>query len=134
MPSLTVGATGIPTFPSFVAERRHILVHMAATFCYLARQNFTEGQSGHISVRDPEHPGLMWMNPLSRHFGALTAGDMLCLDIGTGRIVAGSANPATARRTANAAGYWIHSAIHQARPDVHAVVHARTSLQGLFVS
>lgn len=99
---------------------------MAATFRYWARQSFTEGQSGHISVRDPEYPQLMWMNPLSRHFGMLRAGDMLCLEIDTGRIVAGNKNPATGGLTANAAGYWIHSAVHHARPDIHAVCHAHT--------
>ncbi len=103
-----------------------MLVHMAATFRYFARQGFAEGQSGHISVRDPEFAGLMWMNPLSRHFGSLTAGDMVCLEIATGRVVGGGRNPATGGlRTANAAGYWIHSAIHTARPDVHAVAHAQ---------
>ncbi|KAJ3527820.1 hypothetical protein NM208_g10516 [Fusarium decemcellulare] len=116
----------IPTFPTYRVHRRHILVHMAATFRHWARHNYTEGQSGHISIRDPEHPGLMWMNPLSRHFGSLRAGDMICLDIETGRIVAGKRNPATNGRTVNAAGYWIHSAIHKARPDAHAVCHAHT--------
>ncbi len=109
--------------------RRHTLVHMAATFRYFARQGFVEGMSGHISVRDPEFPGLIWMNPLARHFGMLTAGDMMLLDIETGRIMAGRGNPAArgAPRTANAAGYLIHRAVHQARPqDAHAVCHAHT--------
>ena len=100
---------------------------MAAVFRNWARSGFTEGQSGHISIRDPEFPGMMWMNPLSRHFGTLTAGDMLLLDIKTGRVAAGRVNPATGRRTANAAGYFIHKAVHEARPhDVHAVCHAHT--------
>ncbi|KAI0025697.1 arad-like aldolase/epimerase [Xylariomycetidae sp. FL0641] len=112
---------GIPTFPSHAAERRHMLTHMAATFRFFARSGFTEGQSGHISVRDPEHAGLMWMNPLGRHFGMLRAGDMVCLEIATGRVAGG--NPS---RPANAAGYHIHAAIHRRRPDVHAVCHAHT--------
>ena len=81
---------GIPAFPTFAAERAHILTHMAATFRQWARLGFAEGQSGHISVRDPEFPALMWLNPLSRHFGSLAAGDMICVEIATGRIVAGS--------------------------------------------
>ncbi|KAH8907151.1 class II aldolase [Coniochaeta sp. PMI_546] len=116
---------GIPSFPTFAQERRHILTHMAAMFRYWARTGCTEGQSGHISVRDPEFPGFMWMNPLGRHFGSLVAGDMLLLDIASGRIVAGAANPTTQRRTANAAGYFIHAAIHQARGDVHAIIPGR---------
>ncbi|KAI0974815.1 class II aldolase [Xylaria arbuscula] len=114
---------GIPSFPSYGAERRHVLTHMAATFRFFARSGFTEGQSGHISVRDPEHPRLMWMNPLGRHFGMLTAGDMICLDIETGRVAGGNTS-----RPANAAGYLIHSAVHKRRPDdVHAVCHAHSN-------
>ncbi|KAI0112131.1 class II aldolase [Nemania sp. FL0031] len=114
---------GIPTFPSYAAERRHILTHMAATFRFFARSGFTEGQSGHISVRDPEFSNLMWLNPLGRHFGMLTAGDMICLDIETGRVAGGNTS-----RPANAAGYLIHSAVHKRRPrDVHAVCHAHSN-------
>ncbi|KAI1269498.1 arad-like aldolase/epimerase [Xylariaceae sp. FL1019] len=95
---------------------------MAATFRFFARSGFTEGQSGHISVRDPEFPSLMWMNPLGRHFGLLSAGDMICLDIKTGRVAGGNTS-----RPANAAGYLIHSAVHKRRPDdVHAVCHAHS--------
>ncbi|OTB04309.1 hypothetical protein M426DRAFT_320899 [Hypoxylon sp. CI-4A] len=114
---------GIPTFPTYTSHRKHILVHMAATFRFFARSGFTEGQSGHISVRDPEFNGLMWMNPLGRHFGMLTAGDMICLDIATGKIVGGNTS-----RPANAAGYLIHSAVHKRRPnDIHAICHAHSN-------
>lgn len=123
---LTIGS-GIPTFPSFAEERRHILIHMAATFRQWAHQNYAEGQSGHISVRDPEFPAVMWMNPLSKHYGTLTAGDMLPIEIETGRIVGGNPNKTTGRRTANLAGYFIHSAIHKRRPDIHAICHAHTA-------
>ncbi|KAH6656342.1 class II aldolase/adducin N-terminal, partial [Truncatella angustata] len=110
------------TFSNFVEERKHILTHMAATFRFVARQGFTEGMSGHISVRDPEHEHLMWMNPLGRHFGCLAAGDMICLDIATGRVAGGNTS-----RPANAAGFLIHSAVHRRRPrDVHAICHFHT--------
>ncbi|KAH8899556.1 class II aldolase [Thozetella sp. PMI_491] len=116
----------IPTFPTFAGERRHILTHMAAVFRSWARNGYGEGQAGHISIRDPEFHGCMWMNPLSRHFGMLRAGDFLLLEIATGRIVAGAKNPITGRRTANLAGFYIHGAVHKARPDVHAICHAHT--------
>ena len=46
--------------------------------------------SGHISVRDPEFPEYIWMNPLGKHFGLMTAGDLICLDVNTGKIVGGN--------------------------------------------
>ncbi|KAI1388791.1 arad-like aldolase/epimerase [Hypoxylon trugodes] len=114
---------GIPTFPTYTEHRRHILIHMSAIFRFFARSGFTEGQSGHISVRDPEFPGVMWMNPLGRHFGMLTAGDMICLEIATGKIVGGNTS-----QPANAAGYLIHSAVHKRRPhDIHAICHAHSN-------
>ncbi|KAK6193343.1 hypothetical protein LQW54_012550 [Pestalotiopsis sp. IQ-011] len=113
---------GIPTFPSYAEERKHVLTHMAATFRVMSRMGFTEGMSGHISVRDPEHEHLMWMNPLGRHFGMMTAGDLICLDINTGRVAGGNAS-----RPANAAGFLIHSAVHRRRPaDIHAICHFHT--------
>lgn len=99
---------------------------MAAVFRNWARMGYAEGQSGHISIRDPEFPQIMWMNPLSRHFGTLTAGDMIPMEIETGRIVGGRPNPRTGTITGNKAGYYIHSAIHKRRNDIHAVCHAHT--------
>lgn len=55
-----------------------------------ALKGFTEGMSGHISVRDPEFENYIWMNPLGKHFGCMTAGDLLCLDLHTGDIVGGN--------------------------------------------
>jgi len=117
-----VSMPGIPTFPSFREHRQHILIHTAAIFRDFARKGFTEGMSGHISVRDPEYEDYIWMNPLGRHFGLMTAGDLICLDVNTGAVVGGNKT-----RPANAAGFLIHSAIHKARPDVHAVCHAHTN-------
>lgn len=62
------------------------------------------------------------MNPLGRHFGLMTAGDFICLDYNTGKVVGGNRT-----KTANSAGFFIHSEIHKARPDVHAVCHSHTN-------
>ncbi|KAJ5054334.1 uncharacterized protein L3040_000610 [Drepanopeziza brunnea f. sp. 'multigermtubi'] len=115
-------APGIPTFSSHAEERKHILIHTAAVFRDFSRKGFTEGMAGHISVRDPEYESYIWMNPLGKHFGLMTAGDLVCLDINTGKQVGGNRS-----RAANAAGFLIHSEIHKARPDVHAVCHAHTN-------
>lgn len=81
---------GIPTFSTHAEERAHILIHTAAVFRDFSRKGFTEGMSGHISVRDPEHASYIWMNPLGKHFGLMTAGDLICLDINTGKVVGGN--------------------------------------------
>ena len=30
------------------------------------------------------------MNPLGKHFGLMTAGDLICLDVNTGKVVGGN--------------------------------------------
>jgi len=87
---VTNSNTGIPTFSSHADHRRHILIHTAATFRNFSRSGFTEGMSGHISVRDPEFENYIWMNPLGKHFGLMTAGDLICLDVATGKVVGGN--------------------------------------------
>jgi hypothetical protein len=55
--------SGIPTFTAIDKQRRWMLEHMAGAFRVFARKGYTEGMSGHISLRDPEHPDCFWTNP-----------------------------------------------------------------------
>ncbi|KAF2763835.1 arad-like aldolase/epimerase [Teratosphaeria nubilosa] len=111
---------GIPTFPSFAQHRQWMLEHMALAFRVFARKGYTEGMSGHISLRDPENPHTFWTNPLGKHFGLLKASDMILVDY-DGKAIGGNMS-----RPANAAGFLIHSAVHKARPDVIAACHTHS--------
>ncbi|KAG8631088.1 hypothetical protein KVT40_000228 [Elsinoe batatas] len=117
--AISCGTTlpSIPTYPSFAAHRREILAHMAGAFRVFSTKKFTEGMSGHISLRDPEYPTTFWTNPLGRHFGLLKASDMILLNA-SGQPIGGNL-----ARPANAAGFLIHAAVHEARPDVNAACH-----------
>ncbi|OAL04735.1 arad-like aldolase/epimerase [Phaeosphaeriaceae sp. SRC1lsM3a] len=107
----------IPLFSDYDKHRAWMLSHMAGAFRVFARKGFTEGMSGHISVRDPEHPHTFWTNPLGKHFATMKASDMVLVDY-DGNVVGGNRS-----RPANAAGFLIHSAVHKARPDVTAACH-----------
>ncbi|GIZ43195.1 hypothetical protein CKM354_000643300 [Cercospora kikuchii] len=111
---------GIPQFVSFETHRQWMLEHMALAFRVFARKGYTEGMSGHISVRDPENPHAFWTNPLGRHFAMLKASDMILVDY-DGKAIGGNMS-----RPANAAGFLIHSAVHKARPDVIAACHTHS--------
>ncbi|KAJ3538595.1 hypothetical protein NM208_g5835 [Fusarium decemcellulare] len=111
---------GIPTFTDPFAKRQWIREHMAAAFRFFGRNGYTEGTSGHISVRDPVLPNHFWMNPFAVHFNQLKASDMVLVDAG-GYVVEGG-NQAMI----NEAGFMIHSAVHEARPEVISVVHAHS--------
>jgi ribulose-5-phosphate 4-epimerase/fuculose-1-phosphate aldolase len=97
-----------------------MLSKMALAFRVFARKGYTEGMSGHISVRDPENPHTFWTNPLSKHFGLLKASDMILVDYDGNAIGGNMSLPA------NAAGFLIHSAVHKARPDVVAACHTHS--------
>ncbi|KAF2149223.1 arad-like aldolase/epimerase [Myriangium duriaei CBS 260.36] len=116
----SVSLPAIPNHPSFLAHRAWMLGHMAGAFRVFARKGYTEGMSGHISVRDPEFPHAFWTNPLGRHFGLLKASDMIMVNY-EGEPIAGNFS-----RPANAAGFLIHSAVHKARPDVTAACHTHS--------
>lgn len=113
----------IPKFESHAEQRQWQLEHMAGAFRVFASEGYAEGISGHISVRDPEYTDRFWINPLGVHFGMLRASDMICVDL-EGNVVGGNT-----AASINAAGFSIHSAVHRARPNVHAICHTH-SLHG----
>jgi ribulose-5-phosphate 4-epimerase/fuculose-1-phosphate aldolase len=109
----------IPQFSDPYAKRQWMLEHMAGAFRVFARKDYTEGSAGHISLRDPVDPNTFWINPLGVHYALLKASDMVHVDE-DGNVIGGS------RKAVNAAGFRIHSAIHKARPDVHAACHTHS--------
>ncbi|KAI0111206.1 class II aldolase/adducin N-terminal [Nemania sp. FL0031] len=110
---------GIPKISDPYKKRQWQLEHMAGAFRVFARKGFTEGTSGHISVRDPVDPTTFWINPMGKHFGMLRASDMVQIDE-QGQVIGGN------KTAVNAAGFMIHSAIHKARPDIHAACHTHS--------
>ncbi|KAI9734840.1 MAG: hypothetical protein M1834_001919 [Cirrosporium novae-zelandiae] len=115
-----VKLSGIPRFSDPYEQRQWQLEHMAGAFRVFSRNGFTEGLSGHITVRDPVVPNAFWINPFAVHFGLLKASDMVLVDF-DGNVIGGKT-----MSPINAAGVQIHTAIHKARPDVHAACHAHT--------
>ncbi|CAN6627215.1 hypothetical protein TRVA0_011S01112 [Trichomonascus vanleenenianus] len=109
----------IPVITDPYAKRQWLLEHMAGAFRVFARKGYTEGSAGHISVRDPVDANTFWINPFGVHFGMLTASDMVHVDE-SGKIIGGS------KKAVNLAGFKIHSAIHKARPDIHAACHTHS--------
>ncbi|KAF2687584.1 arad-like aldolase/epimerase [Lentithecium fluviatile CBS 122367] len=107
-----------PTFERLEDERLYRKQHLAAAYRIFAERGFDEGVAGHISVRDPILTDHFWLNPLSTHFSQIRVSDLI-LVTEAGEIVEGN-------EPINAAAFAIHSAIHKARPDVHAACHAHS--------
>ena len=105
-------------FASKDEERLHLKQRLAAAFRLFGRFGFDEGVAGHITVRDPEFPELFWVNPFAVSFRHIRVSDLILVDH-DGNVVYGT-------RPVNRAAFVIHSAVHQARPDVVAAAHSHS--------
>lgn len=105
-----------PTFDSVEGERQHRKEMLVAGFHIIAMMEMEEGFAGHVTARDPEHPDRFWVNPFGKYFGLLTVDDLLLVDH-DGTVLEGEG-------IINPAGYAIHTAVHQARPDAVGCAHA----------
>ncbi len=107
-----------PSFASVAEERRFLLRHLAASFRLFALYGYDEGAAGHITVRDPEHSDLFWVNPFGVHFSTIRVKDLIQVDH-QGEIVRGNG-------LLNRAAFAIHSRLHKARPDIVAAAHSHS--------
>lgn len=74
----------------------------------------------HITVRVPGSEGHFLINPFGLLYREVTASNLVKIDL-DGNIVGESAYPV------NPAGFVVHSAVHTARQDAHAVAHVHTT-------
>ncbi|MGI5350700.1 class II aldolase/adducin family protein [Streptomyces sp. CA-250714] len=110
---------GPPEFASAEEERRHRKQRLAAAIRLFGKYGFGEGISGHISVRDPEDPGLFWVNPFGVSFKRVRVADLICVD-SDGVVRSG-------RHPVNPSAFAIHAQIHQLCPDAEGIAHGHTA-------
>ena len=109
----------VPVFETVEEERLHRKQRLAAACRIFARQGFSYGAGGHLTVRDPEHPELFWTNPMCVPFSMVKTSTLVLADA-KGRVLEGD-------YAINRAGYVLHSEIHAANPDIVASCHAHTT-------
>lgn len=104
---------------SVSAEEWALRVDLAAAYRLVAMHGWDDLIFTHLSARvpGPEHHFLI--NPYELMFEEITASSLVKIN------VEGQPVMETPYRT-NAAGFTIHSAIHMAREDAHAVIHLHT--------
>jgi ribulose-5-phosphate 4-epimerase/fuculose-1-phosphate aldolase len=109
----------IPEFTCFAEERNYRKRHLVAACRAFAMHGFDYGFAGHLTVRDPKRPELYWTNPMCVHFSQVRMSNLILADH-KGTVVEG-------RYAINCAGFVLHSAVHEAHPDVVAMCHAHTT-------
>ena len=101
-------------------------VQLAACYRVVDLLGWSEVVVNHISLRVPGSDGHFLINPYGLTYDEVTASNLVKID-GEGNKVTPSEFPV------NPAGFVIHSAIHQARDDAHAVIHTHTT-EGMAVA
>jgi ribulose-5-phosphate 4-epimerase/fuculose-1-phosphate aldolase len=107
-----------PTFATVEEERLHRQQKLAGALRIFGRVGFGEGVAGHITVRDPEFPEYFWVNPFAISFRHAKVSDLILVDH-DGNVVYG-------KHPVNRAAFIIHSAVHEARPDIVAAAHSHS--------
>ena len=113
-------------FATVEEERLHRKQKLAGALRIFGRFGFGEGVAGHITVRDPEFPEYFWVNPFAISFRHIRVSDLILVDH-EGNVIYGS-------RPVNRAAFVIHSAVHEARPDVIAAAHSHSTYGKAFSS
>jgi ribulose-5-phosphate 4-epimerase/fuculose-1-phosphate aldolase len=121
-----VGLDGPPSFENVEDERHYRKTHLAGALRVFGRFGFSEGVAGHITVRDPEYPDHFWVNPFGMSFRHIRQSDLILVNH-DGDVVYGS-------HPVNRAAFVIHSAIHEARPDIVAAAHSHSPYGKAFSS
>lgn len=94
-------------------------VDLAAAYRLVALHGWDDLVYTHISASVPREDGHFLINPYGMFFEEITASSLVKINL-AGEKVHESPYPI------NPAGFTIHSAIHEARPDVHCVMHTHT--------
>lgn len=93
---------------------------LAACYRVFDVMGWTELVYNHISLRVPDAPRHLLLNPFGLHYSEVRASNLVKVDI-DGRVIAPAGAPV------NAAGLFPHAAIHAGVPDAHCVMHTHTT-------
>jgi ribulose-5-phosphate 4-epimerase/fuculose-1-phosphate aldolase len=110
------------------AEEWELRVHLAACYRLVARYGMTDLIYNHITARVPGAEHHILINAYGMLYEEVTASSLIKVDL-AGNIV----DNGDTEYSVNAAGYIIHSAVHEAREDAQCVIHTHTAA-GIAVS
>jgi ribulose-5-phosphate 4-epimerase/fuculose-1-phosphate aldolase len=113
-----------PTDPTITpgpptAAEWELRVELAAAFRLADQFGWTELVWNHITARVPEEPEHFLINPLGLRWDEISASKLIKVGL-DGEVITGEG-------IAPKAGFVIHSAVHEARPDVNACMHTHTT-------
>ncbi|WP_221801859.1 class II aldolase/adducin family protein [Oceanobacter mangrovi] len=106
----------LPAAPAGMADEEwQVRLELAATYRLVHHYGWTAVVYNHISRRIPGTDHVL-INPFGMRYDEIRASDLIRIDL-DGNAISETDWPV------NKAGFLIHSTIHRARPDLHAVLH-----------
>ena len=103
------------------AAEWELRVNLAACYRLVARYGMTDLVYNHITARVPGPEHHILINAYGMLYEEVTATSLIKVDL-AGNIIDKADHP----YSVNAAGYIIHSAVHEAREDAQCVIHTHT--------
>ncbi|WP_321893640.1 class II aldolase/adducin family protein [Paraburkholderia tropica] len=100
-------------------------VDLAACYRLIAHYGMSDMVANHISMRVPGEPDAFLINAYGMLYEEITASSLLKIDH-HGNILSKPDFGGNVDYGVNKAGFVIHSAIHEARPEVDCVIHTHT--------
>ncbi|XP_067657478.1 protein hu-li tai shao-like isoform X13 [Haliotis asinina] len=94
---------------------------LASLYRLVDMNGWTHGIYNHISVRVSQESEHFLLNPFGLLYPEVTASTLVKVDM-KGNLV----DPGSTTFGVNKAGFVLHSAIHQARPDIKCIIHLHT--------
>ncbi len=99
-------------------------IDLAACYRLVDLYGMSDMMANHISAHVPGEPGAFLINPYGMMYEEITASCLIKVDL-AGNILS-QPDFGVLDYGINRAGYVIHSAIHEARPDVACVIHTHS--------
>lgn len=94
---------------------------LAACYRLVDMNGWGHGIYNHISARINQEQEHFLINPFGMNYSEITASSLVKIDI-RGEVI----DPGTTTFGVNTAGFNLHSAIHQFRPDIKCIIHLHT--------
>ena len=103
-----------------LSEEERVRVDLAAAYHLIEHFQMSDSIYTHISARVPGDKEYFLINPYGTRFSEVKASQLVTIDL-DGNIINDPCSMG-----ANPAGFTIHSAIHEARPDLKCALHTHT--------
>jgi len=105
----------------YAKGEKHLRCKLASVYRLIDIKGWTQGIYNHVTARVSQDSEHFLLNPFGMMYNEVTASSLVKVNM-QGEVV----EEGTTNFGVNQAGFMLHSAIHQARPDIKCVIHLHT--------